>query len=182
MYTGAVVAEGFLVHALPISGDRTPVVGGLLLAGVLNLLAVAGVGPVLGTLIRRRRGDLPVVIARDYAGRALIVVVAGALALLGLGNQGRVDAQRRALGEQASAVRLYIETQAPVVYRERIDLADTAVVDANLFRTCVPGDAQAPWLCVFVDTTQDPPGVTVDPSREPNSTFVGRPGADPGGG
>jgi hypothetical protein len=181
MYTGAVVAEGFLVHALPISGDRTPVVGGLLLAGVLNLLAVAGVGPVLGTLIRRRRGDLPVVIARDYAGRVLIVVVAGALALLGIGNHGHVDAQRRSLREQATAVRGYIETQAPVAYRARIDLADTAVVDTNLFRTCVPGGVGQAWLCVFVDTTQDPPGVTLDPSRAPNATFVGASGAGPGG-
>jgi hypothetical protein len=181
MYTGAVVGEGILVHELPISGDRTPLVGGMLVAGVLNLLVVAGAGPILGMLIRRRRADLPVVIARDYAGRVLIVVVGGTLALLGIGNQGRVDAQRRSLREQADAVRVYVERQAAAAYRARIDLADTAVVDANLFRTCVPGGAGAPWLCVFVDTTQDPPGVTVDPSRAPNSTFVGASGAGPGG-
>lgn len=176
MYTGAVVGEGILVHALPISGDRTPFVGGLLLAGAVNLLAVAGVSPILGALIRRRRRDLPVVIARDYAGRVLLVIVAGALALLGIGNRGQADAQRRSLREQAYAVRVYIETQAPAAYRAGIDRADTAVVDANLFRTCVPGGGGQPWLCMFVDTTQDPPGVTVDPSRAPNATFVGASG------
>ena len=41
MYGAAVVGDGVLVHVLPISGDRTSLVGGLLLAGVLNLVAVA---------------------------------------------------------------------------------------------------------------------------------------------
>jgi len=168
MYLVAVVGDGVLLHLLPISGDRTPLVGGLLLAGVLNLLVVAALGPVGGTLIRRRRGDLPVVVARDYAGRGLIVLLGGCLALLGIGNRGQVDAQRRALAEQALAVHGYVETQAPAVYRGQLDRARTRVLDVNLFRTCVPGGRGGPWLCVFVDTEQHPPGVSVDPSRAPN--------------
>jgi len=168
MYAAAVVGDGVLLHVLPISGHETPVVGGLLLAGVLNLLVVAGLGPAAGGLIRRRRGDLPVVVARDYAGRGLIVLLGGCLALLGIGNHSRADAERRALGEQAYAVGGYIDARAPAVYRRHMDRATTRELDPHLFRTCVPGGNGQPWLCVFVDTAQHPPGVRVDPSREPN--------------
>jgi len=168
MYVAAVVGDGVLVHVLPISGTRTPLVGGLLLAGVLNLLVVAALSPVGGALIRRRRGDLPVVVARDYAGRGLIVVLGGCLALLGIGNRGQADAERRSLGEQAFAVRGYIEAQAPAAYRGQMGRARTRILDGHLFRTCVPGGRGQPWLCVFVDTSEHPPGVSVDPSRAPN--------------
>jgi hypothetical protein len=181
IFVCAVVGDGVLLHELPISGVQTPLVGGLLLAGVLNLVVVAGLGPAAGMLVRRRRADLPVVIARDYAARGLIVALGGLIALLGIGNHGRVDAQRRSFVQQALAVRRYVEAQAPAVYRERIGLADTAQLDTNLFRTCVPSGDPARWLCVFVDTTEDPPGVTVDPSRAPNATFMGTEGAGPGG-
>jgi hypothetical protein len=173
MFAAAVVGDGALLHLLPISGDRTPLGGALLLAGVLNLLVVAGLAPLAGLLVRGRRPDLPVVVARDYAARGLIVLLAGLVALLGLGNRGQIAAQRRSLAEQASAVRRYVITQAPAGYRRRLDQADTAVLDANLFRTCVPGDDPQRWLCVFVDTSQHPPGVTRDPSLASNSTFVG---------
>lgn len=168
MYGAAVLGDGVLVHVLPISGDRTPLVGGLLLAGVLNLLVVALLGPAAGSLIRRLRGDLPVVVARDYAGRGLIVLLGGCLALLGIDNSGWADAERRALRQQAFAVHAYVETQAPAAYRGQMDRARTRVVDAHLFRTCVPDGKGGPWLCVFVDTTQQPPGVSLDPSRSPN--------------
>jgi hypothetical protein len=181
MFVGAVVGEGLLVHAMPISGDRTPVVGAILLAGVLNLLVVAVLGPAAGMLLRRRRADLPVVVARDYAGRALIVILAGVLALLGIGNRGEADAQRRSFVAQAIAAHRYIETQAPAVYRRQFGEADTAKLDTNLFRTCVPGRDRHVWLCVFVDTSQDPPGVTLDPSRAPNAAVIGSYAGGPGG-
>ncbi|MEA2371961.1 MAG: hypothetical protein QOH12_2355 [Solirubrobacteraceae bacterium] len=168
MYAAAVAGDGVLLHLLPISGARTPLVGGLLLAGVLNLLVVAGLSPAAGSLIRRRRGDLPVVVARDYAGRGLIVLLGGCLALLGIDNIGRADAERGSLREQAFAVHAYVETQAPAAYRGHMDRARTRVLDAHLFRTCVPGGKGGPWLCVFVDTTQQPPGVSLDPSRVPD--------------
>jgi hypothetical protein len=171
-YGAAVVGDGVLLHVLPISGDRTGLVGGLLGAWVVNLLVVAGLAPVLGFAIRRRRGDLPVVVARDYAARGLLVGLAGLIALLGIGHRGQADAERRALGEQAYAVRSYVEAEAPAAYRRRVGEADTWEVDANLFRTCIPGDDPAQWLCVFVDTSEDPPGVTLDPSRAPNSRFL----------
>ncbi|HWH11081.1 MAG TPA: hypothetical protein VG165_08130 [Solirubrobacteraceae bacterium] len=176
-FVAAVVGDGILMHTLPISGDRTQLVGALLLAGVLNLLVVAGLAPLVGIPVRRARPDLPVVVARDYAARALIVALSGLIALLGIGNRGAADAQRRAFEQQALAARRYVLTQAPVAYQRRLGLADTAVLDRNLFRTCVPGGTRGPWLCVFVDTTENPPGVTLDPSRAPNSTFV-----DSGGG
>jgi hypothetical protein len=181
IFVGAVVGEGFLLHALPISGDRTPLVGGMLLAGVLNLVVVAGPGTAAGWYLRRRRGDLPVVVARDYASRGLIVLLGGCLALLGLVNRGAADAQRRSFEAQAYAAHRYVETQAPVAFRRRFGEADTATLGENLFRTCVPGGGGRGWLCVFIDTSEDPPGVTLDPSRAPNSTLIGSSDGDPGG-
>ena len=51
-----------------MAGEGTDLVGGLLLAGFLNLVVVAVLAPLAGTLLRRSRPDLPAVVAGDYAG------------------------------------------------------------------------------------------------------------------
>ena len=54
---------------LPISGDGPGgVLPGVLLAGFANLILIAAVAPLAGHWLRRRRPDLPRVVAQNYAG------------------------------------------------------------------------------------------------------------------
>src|SRR6478735_3878658 len=62
------VLDAMLVAWLPFQGEGGDIWGAVLLVGFVNLLAVALVAPFLGMAVRRRRPDLPRVVARDYAG------------------------------------------------------------------------------------------------------------------
>jgi hypothetical protein len=172
-FAGALVGEALLLHLAPIAGGATNLAAAVLLAGAANLLVLAVGAPLLGLLIRRRRADLPRPVARDYAATALMLVVAGALAALAVVHHPAVVAGRRAFQAQSDAVRRYVHFHGSADYQRRIDAADTWRVDSNLFRTCVPGADPERRLCLFVDTAQTPPGITVDPNRAPNSTYIG---------
>ena len=66
---------------LPIAGDGPGgVLPGVLLAGFANLILVAAVAPLAGRRLRRRRPDLPRVVADNYAGTALLLAFAAAVA------------------------------------------------------------------------------------------------------
>src|SRR3954447_18223154 len=68
-FVGLTVFDGLLLHARPIAGDSMSVVEGLLLGCFFTLVAVAVVAPLIGALLRRRRRpDLPRIVAHDYAG------------------------------------------------------------------------------------------------------------------
>jgi hypothetical protein len=167
--------DGLLLHELPIAGNHTGVLPGMLLAGFFNLAGVAIGGPLLARVIRRRRPDFPKVVAQDYAGAALVVAISLALLTGGLIHRPAVDEQRRDFSAQSAAVRGYVLAQAPRVFRANLDRADTLRLESDLYRTCVPGRDPRRALCLFVSTDQSPPGVRRDRNREPNASF-GRPG------
>jgi hypothetical protein len=167
------VGEALLLHFEPVSGDGADLAAGVLLGGALNLFVLAALGPMAGSLLRRRRADLPRPVARDYASTTLMLALAAVILALGVAHHPAVIDARRAFQAQSDAVRIYVRLHAPAAYRTRIDGADTWRIDTNLYRTCVPGPDPARRLCLIVDTTMTPPGLTVDPNRAPNSTYVG---------
>jgi hypothetical protein len=166
------VLDGVLIHANPLAGDATGIVPALILAAVFNLIAVAVLGRMGGWLLRRRRPDLPAVVAHDYAGTACLFAVAGIVAVAGLLHQPAVDERRADCSAQAAAARRWILTEAPPAYRRNLRHADSLRLGADLYRTCVPGPDPRRALCLFVNTDQHPPGVRVDPNREPNESFA----------
>jgi hypothetical protein len=168
------VLDGLLLHARPIAGGGTGAFEGILLAAFLNVVTVAVLAPIAGALLRRRRRDLPKLIATDYAGAALLVAVTGALMAGGALHRPAVLEQRRDFHAQAAAVRTYVLAKAPPVYRTNLVRADTAQIDARLYRTCVPGGDPDRSLCLFVSTDQSPPGIRLDPNHETNQSFAGR--------
>jgi uncharacterized membrane protein YhaH (DUF805 family) len=171
-FVALTVFDALLLAALPIAGDSGPdFVPGLLLAGFFNLVAVAVLAPVVGVAVRRRRPDMPRGVARDYAGAALVVVVTVLLLAVGLLHRPAVDEAKRDRAAQLAAAQRYVLTRAPAAYRAHVGLADSVRMDADLYRTCVPGPQADRALCLFVDTSQSPPGVTLDRSRAPNGTF-----------
>jgi hypothetical protein len=163
------LAEGVALQALPIAGDGPGgVFPGVLLAGFANLILVAAVAPLAGPRLRRRRPDLPRVVAQNYAGTALLLAFAAVVVAGGLIHRPAVLAAEDDLRAQAAAVHDYVITQQPS-YAPGIALADPHRVQDDLYRTCVPGPDPKRWLCLYVDTAQRPAGVTLDGDSTPNS-------------
>ena len=170
------IGDGFLLHELPIAGDGIDVVPAIILAGFFNLFAVAVLAPAAGLLLRRRRRDLPRMVASDYAGTALLLGVSAILLAAGLLHRPAIREAERDMAAQIGAVRTYVLGQAPAAYRSGLGSANTWKIEDDLFRTCVPRDGTERWLCLLVDTSQQPPGITVDEDHVPNQRFFGQRG------
>ena len=155
-----------LIALLPFQGEGTDALGALLLATFFNLLAVAVVAPLAGMLVRRRRRDLPRLIARDYAGTALLAMITAALLVGGLTHRAAVVAERADQRAVTAAVHDYVVDREPA-FAAGLGALDTQRLEDERYRTCVSGAERLP-LCFFVNTDQEPAGVTRDPSRLPN--------------
>ncbi len=165
-----------LLHLLPIDGSSTSVGAAFIEAGFLNLAAVAVLGPLLSLALRRRRRDLPRVVARDYAGAAALLLVTAGTLVTGLLHRPAVLAAQRSFRAQALALRSYVDADAPA-YRRNLTRADTVQLAADFYRTCVPAADPATALCLFIDTSHSPPVVRRDSDSAPNVRyFLGRPG------
>ncbi len=169
------VVDAVLLSALPIAGDGPDAFAAVVLSLFFNLVAVGVLGPALGWLWRRRRPDLPAVVARDRGGTAGLVLVTAALAGLGIGHHAALADQHEELAVQALVAARYVGHRTELEYRQyrpHLDQMDTVALEDGLYRTCIPGDDPARALCLFIRTDQSPPGVTEDPSRAPNATYV----------
>lgn len=164
------LAEMCLLRWLPVAGEGSGLVAGLLLAGCLNVIAIAVLGGIGGVVLRRARGDLPKVVADNYAGLGALAAVAVAFLVAGLAHRPELAAQRAAFAEQSQAVRLWVQANADAFARAHVGSSDTVMIDTDLYRTCVPGPDAKRWLCLIVDTAPSPPHVRRDPSRESNAS------------
>lgn len=164
------VVDAVLLRVLPIAGTGTPLVQGLLLAMFFNLVAVAGLGRLLTWSLRRRRPDVPQVIAEDRAGVALLCTVTIALLAGGIAHSPGAGDAERAVRAQQEAVEAYVLAHGEPVHRAQLGAMDTEQHADDFFRTCVPGDPErdVAALCLLIDTAQDPPKVVVDRDRSPN--------------
>jgi hypothetical protein len=166
------LADGLLLHALPLSGDRTGFVGGLLVGAFLNLVAVVVLAPVGAMALRRARRDLPRVVARDYAGAALVVLVSGALLAAGLAHHATVTRHRAALADALARGEAWIGTHAPPEFRRHAALVDAvAIVDGSVYRVCAPGARPARAWCAIVRTHVPFPHGVRFAGGEPNALF-----------
>lgn len=174
LFVALTVLEMCLLHWLPVQGDATGWVAALLVAGCLNLMAVVVVGGLGALVLRRRRPDLPKVVADDYAGRIGLALVFGGLALAGVLNRSAIEQRQEAFSAQSLAVRRWVSVHGDAFARENVERADSIRLDEDLYRTCVPEPDPKRALCLVVDTSQTPPAVRRDRSREPNTGFVPR--------
>ena len=165
------VVDALLLTQLPFYGDGPGTfVAGVLVATFFNLLAVAVVGPLLGLRLRRRRPDLPRVIASDYASTAVLVVITAGLLAGGVAHRPAVAAERENLAAVVASTHDYVLRQE-AGYRSGLASVDVLRVEDDLYRSCVPGPDPKRWLCLFVTTDQSPPGVTADPDRAGNLAY-----------
>jgi len=104
-------------------------------------------------LLRRRRPDLPRVVARDYAGTIAIALVSAALLLVGLLHRPTIIANRNTMNDAISRAQAFIGARAPAEFRRNLAVVSTyAIEPGRVYRTCVPGIRTGRTYCVIVKT------------------------------
>ena len=176
-FAAALVVDVLLLHHLPIAGDGgTGWVPAFLLAGCLNVVIIAALGGIGGWLLRRKRPDLPKVVADDRAGTALVVLMSVTFLALGLAHRPALRDHEDDVRAQSLAAHDWFAEQAPPEYRRNFAAANSLQVAPDLYRTCVPGDDPDRWLCIYLDTSDRPVTARRDTSGASNAKF------DPAGG
>jgi 4-amino-4-deoxy-L-arabinose transferase-like glycosyltransferase len=165
-----VVDAVLLVLLPPYHGAPENLFPGVLLAGFANLLAIALLAPALGRLLRRRRPDLPRIIASNYAGAAAVASITVLLLAGGLAHRSAVQAEKGREQAVAAAMHAYVMQQVPQ-YRGSLTAIDAIRLDDDYYRACVPGEDARHWFCLFVSTDQHPPGITRDTEEVSNSSY-----------
>jgi hypothetical protein len=172
-FIAATVAGGVLIDRLPPDGDEgMGVVAGMLVVGFLNLAALIVVGGIGGFFLRRRRQDLPKEIARDYAGTVGVGLVFAILLIAGLGHRSAIQESERDFAAQQAAAQRFIAHNGPPDARANARATDTIEIDEDVYRTCADVTQTDRAFCVYVDTSQSPPGITVDRNRAANRVFA----------
>jgi hypothetical protein len=160
--------DGALISLLPpYEGTPRGAIGGVLLAGFANLALIAVLGPLAGHALRRRRPDLPRVVANDYAGAALLVALAAGLLAAGVAHRPATAAERGDEAAVFAAVHAYVTTHA-AQWQAGLDRVDAVQLAPEVYRACVPGDDPRRSLCLIVDTDRRPALAMRDNSMEPN--------------
>jgi hypothetical protein len=165
------LVDGIIIWKLPPYDGAPPgLVGALLLAGFANLLLVALLAPLVGRRLRRVRQDLPRMIAVDYAGTALVAMLAIFVLAAGLAHRPAIAAEQAARDAVLASTRDYVREQEPR-YLPGLAAVDLLRLSDVSYRACVPGRDPERWLCLIVDTDQSPPGLVRDDSMEPNDSL-----------
>lgn len=169
-FAALTLLDGVVLTELPFyDGGPGTLVAGMLLAGFVNLFAVAVVAPLAGRRLRARRADLPRLVANDCAGTVALLAVSVLFAVGGLLHRPAVAAERADVAAVAAATHEYVTRQA-AEYGDGLASMDAMRVEEDLYRSCVPGPDPDRWLCLFVTTGQRP-GVTLDGDQASNSAY-----------
>jgi hypothetical protein len=167
-FFGLTALDGALIALLP-PYDGTPrgAIGAVLLAGFANLGAIAVLGPAAGWALRRRRPDLPRVVANDYAGTALLLALSAGVLAAGLAHRPAVVAAHDDEAAVLDAVHGFVAEEA-ARWQPGLDRVDAVRLAPELYRACVPGADPRRSLCLIVETDRRPARVVRDRSMEPN--------------
>jgi hypothetical protein len=162
------IVDGLIVHALPMAGETQTRVGGVVFALVLNVIAVLLLSRPLALLLRRRRTDMPVGVARNYGGTFAVVLVSAGMLAVGLLHHPAIVADRHALNDAIVRAEAYIGDRAPPEFRVNAMHTDTYTIQARtVYRTCVPNRTGTRTYCVIVK-----PGSIAFAGYEPNSVLA----------
>jgi hypothetical protein len=152
-------ADAFVGHLLPVAGDAQSVIGTLVVALVLNLIAVVALAWPAAWLLRRVYRDMPWSVARNYGGTGCVLLVT-------------VDSDRRALRDAEVRAAAWIGARAPAPFRAQASRLDTFAIQTGVvYRSCVSNRAGTRDYCVVVDE-RAPTGSSVRPAgSEPNGVM-----------
>jgi hypothetical protein len=173
-FAALTILDALLGRELPPSGDTQSLVGAGLVACFLNLLGIVLLGRLLGAILRRRRRDLPRIVARDYGGTTAIVTIAAALLAAGLINHSTVIEHQQAKRDAIVRAQAWIGDHAPAEFRSHMALVDTyAIEPGSIYRVCMPSSqGGARTYCVVVSTRMPFAQSVKSDGYEPNSVFA----------
>jgi hypothetical protein len=171
-FAAAIVTDALIGHVLPSTGETETFIAAALAALVLNLIGVVLLSWPLGLLVRRVRGDVPTIVARNYGGTLVVAAVTAALLAAGLIHHASVIADQRAMRDAISRAQAWIGDRAPERFRRDVEFVSTfAIQPGSIYRACVPSADGRQTYCVIVNTrTPFPRGVSFD-GYEPNASF-----------
>jgi hypothetical protein len=146
------IADGVIGHLLPVTGDGQSVFGGVVIALLLNLLAVVVAAWPAAWLLRRVYRDMPWPVARNYGGTGCVLLVTAGFVALGALHHTSVSHDRTALRDTEVRAAAYIGARAPAAFRARAAQLDTIAIQAGVvYRSCVADAAGTRDYCVVVD-------------------------------
>jgi hypothetical protein len=172
-FAGLTALEAVIGNALPPTGESQTLLAAALLGSVLNLLIVAVLSRPLGALLRRLRGDLPVVVARDYAGTLVMSLGAAGVLAVGLAHRSTIDAHQRALRDAIVRAQAFIGDRAPAEFRRHMLVTNSFTIEpGKVYRVCVPSAVGVRTYCVVVMTDLPFERSVRFAGYEPNSVFA----------
>jgi hypothetical protein len=173
MFAVLSLVDGLVGHSLPVSGRQQSVAGGVVVGLALNLLAVVLLSRPLGAMLRRRRRDLPTLVARNYAGTFCLVLITAGFVVAGLGNRSDIRSDDAAYRDAVVRAVANNRAPAPAQFRRNADHADTFTIQpGSIYRTCVPNSAHTRTYCVIVRRALPFARSVVFDGYEPNSVFA----------
>jgi hypothetical protein len=172
-FVAATIIDALIGHALPPVGDTQKLFGAALVACFLNLLGIVLLSRPVAGLVRRRRRDLPWIVARDYGGTAVILAITAALLSAGLINHSTVLGHRQAKRDAIVRAQAFIGDRAPAEFRSNVTLVDVyAIEPGNMYRVCIPSHASQRSFCVVVKTRMPLAQSVSFDGYEPNAVFA----------
>ena len=172
-FIAATVLDGVIGNALPPAGETQSVLGAALVACFINLGAIVLLSHPAGALLRRRRPDMPKVIARDYGGTLTLFAITAIMLAVGLLHRPSVDAHARAQQDAVARAEAWIGAQAPDEFRRHMSVVDVyAIEPGRIYRVCMPSAVRVRTYCVVVKNRMPfAQSVSFD-GYEPNSVFA----------
>jgi hypothetical protein len=171
-FAAAVFVDGAIALVRPFAGDSLSFGSGMLTGMILNLLGVLLLSRPLGGLLRRWRRDMPVQVARNYAGTLVVVLVSAGLLAVGAVRHAAILSDQRVLDDAIVRAAAYIGARAPAEFRVDAGETDTFVIQPGvLYRTCVPSHYRPRYYCVIVRPRLPLAQSVVPAGGEPNSVF-----------
>ncbi len=167
------LVDAVIGHLLPPVGETQTIISAALVACFFNLIGVLLLSRPVVALIRRRRPDLPVVVARDYAGTTVVVCITAVILLVGLAHRHSVLANERSMQDATARAQAWIGDRAPAPFRRNLGSVTIFAIEAgSIYRACVPDAHRTRTYCVIVNTHL-PYGHSVKfDGYEPNSLFA----------
>jgi len=172
VFVATAVVDAAVGHFRPVAGDSESVAAAAIAGLALNLLAVLLLSRPLAALLRHLRGDLPSIVARNYAGTSVVVAVTIVLLVAGLVHHATIVSDQATMRDATVRAQAWIGDHAPPEFRRDVPLSNTFVIQAgSLYRTCVPARHGERSYCVIVKPRLPFARSVSFDGYEPNSVF-----------
>ncbi|HEY1520475.1 MAG TPA: hypothetical protein VGF91_28885 [Solirubrobacteraceae bacterium] len=151
-FVALTVLDGVIGHEIPPAGTTETLYAAMLLGLVVNVIAVVLLSRPLGMLVRRLRGDMPGVVARNYAGTVVVVAVTAVIAVAGLAHRPQIQARQRATDDAIARAQAWIGDRAPDQFRHNLQYVSLLAIEpGTIYRACVPSVDGKRSYCVIVN-------------------------------